>query len=112
MATTVWLMRVILAQWVVIFYPGVIIFWLIVHNKIDNLRPFGKTRTLGRHFRVDDHRGPNSLLPVADFLSSLGTPHRRGSRSRNTRGHFFSPRCRYVCYGEEAHQPSNHDGLP
>jgi protein-S-isoprenylcysteine O-methyltransferase Ste14 len=35
-------MRVLLAQWVVIFYPGVIIFWLIVHNKIDSLRPFGK----------------------------------------------------------------------
>ena len=29
-----------MAQWVVMFYPGVIVFWLIVHTRIERLRPF------------------------------------------------------------------------
>jgi protein-S-isoprenylcysteine O-methyltransferase Ste14 len=29
------------AQAIVIFYPGVLVFWLIVHNNIDRLRPLG-----------------------------------------------------------------------
>jgi protein-S-isoprenylcysteine O-methyltransferase Ste14 len=41
MATTVWLLRVIFAQWIVIFYPGVLVFWLIIHSNIQRLRPLG-----------------------------------------------------------------------
>lgn len=41
MTQTGWLFRIVVAQWVVIFYPGVIIFWLIVHSGIDRLRRFG-----------------------------------------------------------------------
>jgi protein-S-isoprenylcysteine O-methyltransferase Ste14 len=41
MATTVWLLRVLFAQFIVIFYPGVFVFWLIVHNNIGRLRKWG-----------------------------------------------------------------------
>src|SRR5436305_402157 len=36
-----WYIRTFIAQWIVIFYPGVIVFWLIIHNKIEKLRRFG-----------------------------------------------------------------------
>ena len=35
------LLCVIFAQWIVIFYPGVLVFWLILHNNIDRLRTWG-----------------------------------------------------------------------
>src|ERR1051325_10379345 len=38
MTTIIWSLRVILAQAIVIFYPGVFVFWLIVHNNIERLR--------------------------------------------------------------------------
>jgi len=41
MATTLWLLKLIMAQWIVIFYPGVLVFWLIMHNNIERLRPMG-----------------------------------------------------------------------
>src|SRR5262245_6713527 len=41
MATTVPLLLSIFAQWIVIFYPGVLIFWLIVHTHIAHLRTVG-----------------------------------------------------------------------
>ncbi len=41
MATTVWLLTAFFAQWVVIVYPGVLVFWVIVHNTIQRLRPIG-----------------------------------------------------------------------
>ena len=41
MATILCLARVIFAQGIVIFYPGIFVFWLIVHNNIERLRPFG-----------------------------------------------------------------------
>jgi protein-S-isoprenylcysteine O-methyltransferase Ste14 len=40
MATTLWLLS-IFAQWIVIFYPGVFVFWLIVHTHIEQLRTVG-----------------------------------------------------------------------
>jgi protein-S-isoprenylcysteine O-methyltransferase Ste14 len=41
MTTIIWLVPVIIAQWIVIFYPGVLVFWLVVHNNIHKLRPLG-----------------------------------------------------------------------
>jgi protein-S-isoprenylcysteine O-methyltransferase Ste14 len=41
MTTILCLVRGIFAQWVVIFYPGVLVFWLIVHNNIERLRTVG-----------------------------------------------------------------------
>jgi len=41
MATIAWLLTAIFAQVMVIFYPGVLVFWLVVHNQIARLRPFG-----------------------------------------------------------------------
>ena len=41
MATTFGLLSVILAQWVVIFYPGVLLFWLIIHGRIERWRAIG-----------------------------------------------------------------------
>jgi protein-S-isoprenylcysteine O-methyltransferase Ste14 len=41
MATTVWLVCSIFAQVMVIFYPGVLVFWLIVHSNIERLRAWG-----------------------------------------------------------------------
>jgi protein-S-isoprenylcysteine O-methyltransferase Ste14 len=41
MATILWLLRAAFAQWIVIFYPGVLVFWLIVHTNIERLRTVG-----------------------------------------------------------------------
>jgi protein-S-isoprenylcysteine O-methyltransferase Ste14 len=41
MATILWLLISLFAQAVVIFYPGVFVFWQIMHNNIERLRPFG-----------------------------------------------------------------------
>jgi protein-S-isoprenylcysteine O-methyltransferase Ste14 len=41
MATILWLLASLFAQAIVILYPGVFVFWLIMHNFIDRLRPFG-----------------------------------------------------------------------
>src|SRR5262249_26567105 len=41
MPTTLWLLPSIFAQWIVIFYPGVLVFWLVVHTNIDRLRAVG-----------------------------------------------------------------------
>jgi protein-S-isoprenylcysteine O-methyltransferase Ste14 len=41
MATILWSLLDLFAQVVVIFYPGVFVFWMIVHNGIERLRPFG-----------------------------------------------------------------------
>ena len=42
MATILWLLLVIFAQGIVIFYPGVFVFWLIMHSQIDRWRKVGK----------------------------------------------------------------------
>lgn len=36
-----WFLASVFAQGVVIFYPGVFVFWIIMHNMIDRLRPYG-----------------------------------------------------------------------
>ena len=41
MATILWLLPVTFAQGIAIFYPGVLVFWLIMHNNIRRLRAFG-----------------------------------------------------------------------
>jgi protein-S-isoprenylcysteine O-methyltransferase Ste14 len=41
MATTLWLPRVLFAQIIVIFYPGVFVYWMIVHNNVSRLRTWG-----------------------------------------------------------------------
>jgi hypothetical protein len=41
MTTIVWLLVSLFAQVIVIFYPGVIVFWIIVHHNIERLRPLG-----------------------------------------------------------------------
>jgi protein-S-isoprenylcysteine O-methyltransferase Ste14 len=41
MATILRLLLAIFAQWIVIFYPGVLVFWLIVHTNIERLRTVG-----------------------------------------------------------------------
>src|SRR5438552_1167539 len=41
MATILCLLRSIFAQGIVVFYPGVFVFWLIVHNNIERLRAWG-----------------------------------------------------------------------
>jgi len=41
MATIVWLACQTFAQFIVIFYPGVLVFWMIMHSNIDRLRPLG-----------------------------------------------------------------------
>lgn len=40
-ATITSLLTLIMAQWIVIFYPGVLVFWLIMHNNIERLRMIG-----------------------------------------------------------------------
>ena len=47
MTTILWLLRALFAQWLVILYPGVFVFWFIVHNNIDRLRPIGPRAYLG-----------------------------------------------------------------
>jgi len=37
-----WLLRVVFPQWIVIFYPGVFVFWLLMHTNIERLRRAGK----------------------------------------------------------------------
>jgi protein-S-isoprenylcysteine O-methyltransferase Ste14 len=41
MATILWLPALIFAQVIVIVYPGVLVFWLIIHNNIDRFRGRG-----------------------------------------------------------------------
>jgi len=41
MATILWLLIEVFAQLLVIFYPGVFVFWIIVHSNIQRLRPLG-----------------------------------------------------------------------
>jgi protein-S-isoprenylcysteine O-methyltransferase Ste14 len=41
MATIAWFARDIFAQLIVIFYPGVFVYWFIVHSNIERLRAFG-----------------------------------------------------------------------
>jgi len=41
MATIACLLRDFIAQWIVIFYPGVFVFWFIIHNNIERLRALG-----------------------------------------------------------------------
>jgi len=41
MATILWSLATLYAQGIVIFYPGVFVFWFIVHPNIDRLRPWG-----------------------------------------------------------------------
>jgi protein-S-isoprenylcysteine O-methyltransferase Ste14 len=36
-----WLLASLFAQAIAIFYPGVLVFWLIMHNNIERLRPLG-----------------------------------------------------------------------
>src|SRR5215831_11318423 len=40
-ATISSLLTLVMAQWIVIFYPGVLVFWLIMHNNIERLRMIG-----------------------------------------------------------------------
>jgi protein-S-isoprenylcysteine O-methyltransferase Ste14 len=41
MTTILWLLVSLFAQAIVILYPGVFVFWLIMHNNIERLRPMG-----------------------------------------------------------------------
>jgi protein-S-isoprenylcysteine O-methyltransferase Ste14 len=41
MATILWSIRSLFAQWIVVFYPGVLVFWLLIHSNIERLRPWG-----------------------------------------------------------------------
>jgi protein-S-isoprenylcysteine O-methyltransferase Ste14 len=41
MTTTLWLLRETFAQLIVIFYPGVFVYWMIVHNNVSRLRTWG-----------------------------------------------------------------------
>jgi protein-S-isoprenylcysteine O-methyltransferase Ste14 len=41
MTTIIWFIRLIFAQWIVIFYPGVFVFWFIIHTNIERWRAIG-----------------------------------------------------------------------
>lgn len=40
-ATILWQCRTLYAEWIVLFYPGVLVFWLIMHINIERLRAWG-----------------------------------------------------------------------
>src|SRR5437867_6998953 len=81
MATILSLAGVVFAQWLVLLYPGVFVFWFIVHNNIERLRPIGPRAYYGvAAFAWFITAGPllyfrrkifSIVLPMPDFLAGV-----------------------------------------
>src|SRR3954471_22312527 len=76
MVTTFGLLAGTLAQWVVIFYPGVLLFWLIIHGRIERWRAIGTPSYSVAAVAWTITSGPLLVLRREVFSRRWVLPHR------------------------------------